>query len=46
MFGEMFLKYVIPSFFNNDQENILMNSKITSEGSLTDRFAYLSDYIQ
>ena len=46
MFGEMFLKYVIPSFFNNDQENILMNSKITSEGSLTDRFAYLSDYIK
>ena len=46
MFGEMFLKYVIPSFFNNDEENILMNSKITSEGSLTDRFSYLSDYIQ
>ena len=46
MFGEMFLKYVIPSFFNNDQENILKNSKITSEGSLTDRFLYLSDYIQ
>ena len=46
MFGEMFLKYVIPSFFNNDQENILKNSKITSEGSLTDRFLYLCDYIQ
>ena len=46
MFGEMFLKYVIPSFFNNDQENILNNSKITSKGSLTDRFSYLSDYIQ
>ena len=46
MFGEMFLKYVIPSFFNNDQDNILKNSKITSEGSLTDRFSYLSDYIQ
>ena len=46
MFGEMFLKYVIPSFFNNDQDNILKNSKITSKGSLTDRFSYLSDYIQ
>ena len=46
MFGEMFLKYVIPSFFNNDKENILNNSKITSEGLLTDRFSYLSDYIQ
>jgi alanine dehydrogenase len=46
MFGEMFLKYVIPSFFNNDQDNILKNSKITSKGSLADRFSYLSDYIQ
>ena len=46
MFGEMFLKYVIPSFFNNDQQNILKNSKITFQGSLTDRFSYLSDYIQ
>ena len=46
MFGEMFLKHVIPSFFNNDQENILKNSKITSEGLLTSRFSYLSDYIR
>ena len=45
MFGEMFLKHVIPSFFNNDKDDILKNSQMTSEGELTARFKYLSDYI-
>jgi len=45
MFGEMFLKHVIPSFFNNDKDDILKNSQITSDGKLTHRFKYLSDYI-
>ena len=45
MFGEMFLKHVIPSFFNNDKDNILDNSQMTSNGQLTPRFKYLSDYI-
>ena len=45
MFGDMFLEYVIPSFFNNDKDEILANSQITSKGQLTPRFKYLSDYI-
>ena len=45
MFGDMFLEYVIPSFFDNDKEEILVNSQITSKGQLTPRFKYLSDYI-
>ena len=45
MFGEMFLKHVIPSFFNHDKEDILKNSKMTSNGKLTPRFKYLSDYV-
>ena len=45
MFGDMFLKYVIPSFFNDDKDDILKNSQITSNGQLTFRFKYLSDYI-
>ena len=45
MFGEMFLKYVIPSFFNADKDDILKNSQITSQGQLTSRFNYLSDYV-
>jgi len=45
MFGEMFFKHVIPSFFNDDKEKILSNSRITLKGSLTPRFNYLMDYI-
>tara|TARA_B100001175_G_scaffold16702_1_gene12696 strand:- start:47 stop:1309 length:1263 start_codon:yes stop_codon:yes gene_type:complete len=45
MFGDMFLKHVIPSFFNDDKDNILKNSQITSKGQLTHRFKYLSDYV-
>ena len=45
IFGDMFLKYVIPSFFNDDKDDILKNSQITSNGQLTFRFKYLSDYI-
>ena len=45
MFGDMFLKYVIPSFFNDDKDDILKNSQITSSGQLTFKFKYLSDYI-
>tara|TARA_X000000950_G_C13796326_1_gene611572 strand:- start:44 stop:1240 length:1197 start_codon:yes stop_codon:yes gene_type:complete len=45
MFGEMFFNHVIPSFFNNDKEKILHNSRITLNGNLTPRFRYLIDYI-
>lgn len=44
-FGEMFLKYVIPAFFNNDKDGILNRALITHKGSLTERFKYLEDYI-
>ncbi len=43
-FGEMFLKHVIPSFFNNDADAVLARAKITENGKLTDRFAYLSEF--
>ena len=44
-FGEMFLKHVIPAFFNGDADGILERAKITThEGKLTPRFAYLQKY--
>jgi hypothetical protein len=43
-FGEMFMKHVIPSFFNNDKDGILERAKMTEDGKLTPRFAYLQDY--
>ena len=45
MFGDMFLKHVIPSFFNDDKDDILKNSQMTSNGQLTPRFNYLSDFV-
>lgn len=45
-FGNMFLEAVIPAFFNGDKDGILERAKITtSEGTLTERFSYLQDYV-
>lgn len=45
-FGEMFMKYVIPAFFNGDKDGILQRSKMTESGQLTERFRYLQDYVE
>ncbi|MFQ3239524.1 MAG: alanine dehydrogenase [Olleya marilimosa] len=44
-FGEMFLKHVIPAFFNYDADGILKRAKITENGKLTKRFSYLQNYV-
>lgn len=44
-FGELFLKHVIPAFFNNDKDGILARAKMTENGKLTTRFSYLQDYV-
>ncbi len=44
-FGDMFLKHVIPAFFNGDKDGILQRAKMTTfEGKLTERFSYLQNY--
>ncbi|WP_443634904.1 NAD(P)-dependent oxidoreductase [Candidatus Marifrigoribacter sp. Uisw_064] len=46
-FGSMFLKSVMPAFFNDDKDGILARARMTtSEGKLTERFSYLQDYIE
>lgn len=45
-FGEAFAQYVIPAFFNGDQDGILHRAKMTANGKLTKRYAYLEDYVQ
>lgn len=44
-FGEMFINQVIPAFFNQDKDGILLRSKITENGKLTKRFSYLQDFV-
>lgn len=44
-FGDMFLKNVIPAFFNGDKDGILHRAKITESGKLTPKFNYLQDFV-
>lgn len=44
-FGEMFMEHVIPAFFNGDKDGILQRAKMTENGKLTKRFAYLQEYV-
>ena len=44
-FGAMFNNSIIPAFFNNDKDGVLERAKMTENGKLTPRFAYLQDYV-
>jgi imidazole glycerol phosphate synthase subunit HisF len=45
-FGEAFLEHVIAAFFNGDADGVLERAIFTtSEGTLTNRFEYLQDYV-
>jgi hypothetical protein len=36
---------VIPAFFDGDAEGILERARMTRDGKLTPRYAYLQDYV-
>lgn len=44
-FGKSFGEYVIPAFFNGDKDGILQRARMTQNGKLTPRYAYLQDYV-
>lgn len=44
-FGAAFVKHVIPAFFDGDAEGILERARMTRDGRLTPRYAYLQDYV-
>jgi len=44
-FGEAFSKYVIPAFFNGDEDGILERARMTKDGKLATNYAYLQDYV-
>ncbi len=43
-FGDAFLNNVIPAFFNGDKDGVLMRARMTQNGKLTERYAYLAEY--
>lgn len=45
-FGKVFLKDIVPAFFNNDKDGILERATICQDGKLTERFSYLENYIK
>jgi hypothetical protein len=45
-FGTLFLEHVIPAFYNDDKEEVLDRAKMTSDGKLTKRYAYLQAYLE
>ena len=45
-FGNAFATHVIPAFFNGDQDGILERARMTQNGKLTARYAYLQDYVE
>lgn len=44
-FGAAFVRHVIPAFFNGDKEGVLERARMTQNGKLTPRYAYLQDYV-
>jgi len=45
-FGDMFAKHVIPAFFNHDVDGILERARMTKDGKLTPRYAYLQEFVE
>lgn len=43
-FGQMFLKEVVPAFFNGDKDGILDRGTICENGDLAPAYGYLEDY--
>lgn len=44
-FAEDLIEKVLPSLFGKDTKNIIHKATITENGKLTERFAYLKDYL-
>lgn len=44
-FGKMFAQHLIPAFFNGDKDGILARAKMTENGQLTPRYAYLNEFV-
>ncbi len=45
-FGNELINNVLPSLFGDDTEGIVHRATITENGSLTDRYKYLTDYVE
>lgn len=44
-FGRQFVRHIIPALLEGDRDGILERARITRDGKLTPRYAYLQDYV-
>jgi len=44
-FGTNLIKSIIPQFFNNDEGDILKNATLANEKALTEKYAYMQDFV-
>ena len=44
-FGKEFMSHILPSLLGEDKDSIIERATITSGGILTEKFAYLQDYV-
>ena len=44
-FGKELIAHIIPQLFNNDKNGVLKRATITENGKLTDKYAYLQNYV-
>jgi alanine dehydrogenase len=44
-FGNHLIKYIVPLLIEGGQDNILKNGTIAENGKLTEKYAYLQDYV-
>lgn len=44
-FGDMFIQYVMPAFFNGDEDGVLERARMTYNGRLMEGYSYLEDYV-
>ena len=45
-FSKQFIQWVLPAFFNQDQDGVLDRSKICEDKALCEKFTYLTKYAQ
>lgn len=45
-FGKSLMEHIIPLLVNGDQDDILKNATIIQGGHLTDKYHYLTDYVE
>jgi hypothetical protein len=45
-FGHALIEKVLPHFFNGDEDGVLARASETENGQLTERYAYLQDFVE